>query len=64
MCGVVMLEKEYDSDACYLFDKHFIVRRFFISVGFFLFCVAILGYLVSGFFLFLGVGVQRSLCFR
>jgi len=50
-----MLEKKYNSDACYLFDKHFIVRRFFISVGFFLFCIAILGYLVSGFlFIFRG----------
>lgn len=50
-----MLEKEYDSDACYLFDKHFIVRRFFISVGFFLFCIAILGHLISSFlFIFKG----------
>lgn len=56
-----MLEKKYDSDACCLFDKHFIVRRFFISVGVFLFCIAILGHLFSSFCLFLGVGVQMSL---
>ncbi len=50
-----MLEKKYDSDACCLFDKHFIVRRFFISVGVFLFCIAILGHLFSSFlFIFRG----------